>query len=209
MEFENWGWNAITISFIATMVMAAFTAWGLFYQLIAVWKNKSGLSVSVVWFSFGLGLYGVFALYGIELNSWALMLSGVSRGLLHLPILIGLWKFKGFSSFEKVLTVGVIASLVITGILPHRAWIFFVFSMVALVFVAAWPWEIYRNKDSGVVELKLICVYLANSVFWIIYGVAIGDWVLIVTSPLYTVVSLITVALCYIYRPAQNVDEAV
>ena len=50
MELENLGFNALTISFFATIFFSLLAAWGLIDQDRKIWSKKSGQSLSSIWF---------------------------------------------------------------------------------------------------------------------------------------------------------------
>ncbi len=205
IEFQSWGYNAATIGFIGTAMFTILEIWGLWQQNKTIWKNpeKRGASVSIPWFScFATGMT-VSAIYGVSINSVALIFTGVSLGLMHIPILIGLWKFKGYSRFEKILCLlflGVITAMAYTS---AKNWFMLIVSFGGAVFSLAQPYEIWKKKDAGVVEIKLLIVYLLGTFFWIIYSFAVGDWVLEILNPSYFAILALTTILWFKYRQTE------
>lgn len=202
MEFAQFGWNALTVGFLGTVLFTFAEAWGLWQQKRAIWENRSGESVSVIWFLYVAAVLVVMTIYAITINSITLTFNGLVLGILHAPILIGLWRFKGYTKIEK--TVGVCCLIAVTVMLasPFKDWFYLLFSAGNILFSLAQPYEIWKNKDSGVVEVKLLAVYLASTLFFIIYSFAIGDWVLKIISPAYLVIITLTILVWFRYRRA-------
>ncbi len=202
MELSQFGWNALTIGFLGAVFFTLVEAWGVWQQNRAIWKNQSGESVSVIWFSYFAALLAVVFIYGIAIKSILLILNGLLISILHIPILVGLWRFKGFTKTEKVMCACFLAAVVAMVIAPFKDWFFLLFTAGNILFSLNQPYEIWKNKNSGVVEIKLLAVYLASTLFWLIYGFAIGDWVLQIVNPAYMVTLTITVLVWFKYRRA-------
>lgn len=200
MELTQFGWNAVTISFLGTALFTLVESWGLWHQNKAIWKQKSGQSVSITWFSFFTATVVVVFVYGITINSIALIFNGLLLTLFHLPVLVGLWKFKGFNKAEKLLGVGLLVALAVMLATPIKDWFFLIFSFGLIASSVMQPIEIWRNKDAGVLEIKLLVSYLVSMSFWLVYSYAIRDWVLQIVAPLYLAVIVLTVAFWFRYR---------
>ena len=200
MEIDQLGWNAVTIGFFGTLFFSVLGAWGLWKQNAAIWKIRSGRSVSISYFSFYFSYFVVGFIYGLNKSLLALILHTGGRILFHIPILIGLWKFKRFTRGEKLLSSLFFIGIVLTCLLPVKDHSFFVYSVGSVIAYLAQPIEIFKNKDSGTVETKLHLIYLGSSTFWTIYGFATDDWVLKMTTPPIILIALLTIALCIKYR---------
>ena len=202
MELSQFGWNALTIGFLGTVLFTFVEAWGVWQQKRAIWENQSGESVSVIWFSYFAALMAVMLIYGITIKSITLILNGLLLAILHVPILVGLWRFKGYTRTEKAMTACFLAAIAAMAIVPFKDWFFLLFTAGNVLFSLGQPYEIWKNKNSGVVEIKLLAVYLVSSLFWLIYAYAIGDWVLQILSPAYSVILTLTVLVWFRYRRA-------
>lgn len=208
MELQQLGLNAVTVGALGVIFFAFVQAWGLWQQKKTIWKNQSGQSISVTWLSYFTCLDVVVFIYGWSINSIAMMVNG---GLifLYVLIMIGLWKFKGFSKLEKFLGICLLIVIVVTIFIPAKDWMFLIVSFGSILSLIMQPYEIWKNKNSGVVEIKLIIVYLISTTFWIIYGYTINDWVLKIICPSYFVIFSITVCFWFIYRnPNHSKKEA-
>ena len=200
MELKNFGWNAVTIGFGGTIFFTLLAAWGLWQQAKKIWLNKSGQSVSVFWFSYNIFLFSANIVYGYSINSLALVFNGTLLSLMHFPVLIGLAKFKGFKSIQKGLFILYLGLIILMVILPIKSQMYLLFSFVNIIALITQPWEIMKNKNSGMVEIKLIAVYLASTLFWVVYAFAINDWALQIICPTYLIIWIATLILWVKYK---------
>jgi uncharacterized protein with PQ loop repeat len=178
VEYQNWGLNTITLSFILSIAVTTISAWGLVKQNQIIWKTKQAEGVSVFWLSYYLALQLAILIYGLSLNSAALVLNGLLAAL-YFPVLWGLWKFKGFSSLEKLLALILAMAILAMALLPFKTQFFFVFAVGGLVSAAMQPLEMWRKKSAEGLSIKLIGTLLFGTAVWFTYGVAVQDWVLI------------------------------
>lgn len=200
LEIQKWGWNAVTISFVGTIFFTFLESWGLWQQNKAIWKSQSGEAVSVIWFSYAAALFSIIFVYSLSISSIALFINGLFILGTHIPILIGLWKFKGFRTIEKILAGLFLLSIIAMTVLPDKDWFFLLFSFVGIGFTAMQPIEILFKKSSGVVEIKLLAVIFTSTSFWVIYAFAVNDWVLKIICPSYLIIFGATILLWFKYR---------
>lgn len=193
-EFRGWGWDEkhlpITISFLGTSFFAVLGAWGLVKQNRKIWRDCSGDSVSVAWNSVFAFMFTAFFIYGIEINSLACIIQGVFRTLFYIPILVGLYRYKGFTQKESWLSILMFVAIVVMLIAPAKVVpvIFMSFSFAGVIAAGFQPWEIYKWKSRGNVSLELLVVYAMSIVFWAGYGYFIKDTLLAIMMSLYLVV---------------------
>ena len=200
MELENFGWNVVTIGFCGTIFFTLLAAWGLWQQAKKIWLNKSGQSVSVFWFSYNIFLFSANVVYGYSIKSLALIFNGALLSLMYLPVVIGLAKFKGFRPFQKWLFVLYLGLIILMVIVPIKSQMYLLFSIVNIIALITQPWEIMKNKNSGMVEVRLIVVYLASTMFWVAYAFAIKDWALQIICPTYLIIWIATLILWKKYK---------
>lgn len=200
VEFENFGW-AVAISFCGTTFFALYGAWGLIDQIKKLWAPpQSGEAVSVKWFSVYLFVFLSNLVYGTSQHSLALIIHSFCRVPFYPIILFGLWKFKGFTRTEWTILAALSPVLLSMVFLPYKAAFFVGFSCLGVAAALYQPWEIWREKSSGVVSLKLLAAYTTTTIFWFIYGLATHDrplWTM--ARPFFAVYSL-TIVLWVIYR---------
>jgi uncharacterized protein with PQ loop repeat len=199
MELENFGWNILTIGFLGTIFFTFLEGWGLWQQKKAIWDNRSGKSVSVAMFSYSAVLFAAVFVYGLSENKIALWFNGLLC-FVQIPILIGLWKFKGFKKKERYLGIFLLSCLTTMIILPYKDWFFLLLSFGFLAAKITQPIEICREKSAGVVEIRLYIIYFVSSFFWMWYALATGDWVLKILCPIFFVILITTIILWAKYR---------
>ena len=203
MEFRNFGWNALTVSFLGTVFFTILRAWAYWKQGRAIWRQRSGQSVPVVNYTYLTVAAAAMFVYGVETESVALIFNGSASVLFRTSIVVGLWKFKGFSRIEKILTALFIVGLAVVISIDIDPRLLMAF-LVGTVFVSLLqPFEIWRNRDAGVDEIRLLVVGLVNSLFWLVYAFACDDWALKLINPCFTALSLVTIVLWICYRPGR------
>jgi uncharacterized protein with PQ loop repeat len=211
MEFEQFGWNAQTISFIGAIVTSFIGFYGVIIQNRKIWKAKRAKSVNVTMMSYGTLFFAVGGIYGIFIHSWALMLMGL-RTILQLPVLVGTWKFKGFTRIEMALCVVWFAVLAVFIAVPDsdlrlfgmtrgmREWIYLAVSLGTIISFIPQPVEMIKERDSGELSLMFLLSAWIGIGFWTVYSFAFGIWVLMVSNPIMFALVTITVVLWFAFR---------
>jgi len=200
LELENLGFNALTISFFATIFFSLLAAWGLIDQDRKIWSKKSGQSLSSIWFICASFFFLSNIIYGIETRSIALTFGGFTRGSIHIPILFGIKKFKGFSRADWLIIVLLSTLSFFMAISGQKGTFFLVFSLGVMTLTALQPLEIWRQKASGVVSIKMLIIYTVSSIFWIVYSVACGDTYILIMTLGFLTLFLVTILLWFRYK---------
>lgn len=65
---------------------------------------------------------------------------------------------------------------------------------------------VLKTKSAASLPLTMCVVNLTNSLLWVVLGVLISDYVVLVSNAVGGVLSFVQVALCWIYRPSKVVD---
>jgi len=182
IEFENFGWNVISISFTATIFFSILAFYGLLDQVYKIYKNKSVKAISSIWIICGPALFGAITIYGYSIDSLAITISGIARGPLHIPIIVGIFLYRGLSKIDLAFIVFVIVILTLMWFSDHKDIYFIVITSGALIPTAIQPIKMWKEKNAGVVSLKMISIFTASTCFWIIYCTAIKDWPVLVFS---------------------------
>ena len=200
MEIFQDPWSARGIGAFGTIVFVFIGAWGLLEQNRKIWKYRSGASVSIPMYIFFASFTATTWIYGHERGRIPLIVSGIVRGAAHIPILIGLWKFKSFTALDIALAFGLALATVAMAFLPYKDVAYFLFSLGCMVISVMQPIEIWQKKDAGVVDVKLIIIYFLSSIFWTMYGFARDDWAIKYISPEFLVIWIVTIVLWFKYR---------
>jgi uncharacterized protein with PQ loop repeat len=198
VEWQGWGYNALTISFIGTAFFTILEGWGFCMQNRSIWQNKSGESISVSLFIYFGCLFITVIVYGYYIKSIAAIFNGM-LGFLHLPILFGLWKYKGYTKLEKG------ALYLFPLMIP--AMIFLLekdLLMISLLLGTIVPllmqlYEMWRAKSAGVLNASFIGILIISTAFWVVYAFAIRNWVMEVIYPLTLVILILIFVLRFRY----------
>src|SRR3989344_8841053 len=91
LEIQNWGYNLLTLSFIATVFFTVLQAWGLWKQNRKIRRERSGTSVSVISFGYFGSYFFALLAYGVHLKSIAIVFNGL-LGCLYIATLVEVWK---------------------------------------------------------------------------------------------------------------------
>ncbi|MDD5738493.1 MAG: hypothetical protein PHY72_00995 [Candidatus Pacebacteria bacterium] len=171
-EIASWG-----------IVIFAFIGAGpLVLQTVLVWlkKEEKGKSVSVIWFSYMFFLSVITIIYAYNIGSTPIKVNGIVRTLAHIPLILGLWKRKGFSKTEKIVFILLFLFTIFAYFYPKKGIIFLIVSVGMALVTLRQPYEIYRNKSIGLVRVEIIILYIFGNAFWIFYAFASekGGWVL-------------------------------
>lgn len=202
-EYQSWGWNALTVGSSGIIVFTLAEVWGAWKQNQKIWHEKSGESVSVNFFSYNFFSFTALIFYGAHIASGASIFNGLLM-LFYIPILLGLWKFKGFTCREKVLFVFFSTMVPTIAILPWKDEVFLIISAGIVYSVATMPWELWKTKRTGAVEIKLLVVFLISTMFWVAYAFAIGEWVLEILTTVNLFLLCLSTGLWFKYRAIER-----
>jgi len=202
LEYQNWGFNSLTIGSLGTLAFTIVEGWGLTKQNGTIWKTKSGESVSINLFSFLLFFLFAFFIYGLYIKSIAVIINGLVLGILHVPILFGLWRFKGFSRMEKVCFAISFAMIPAMIFVPWKDAVYIVIVSGAVFAIATQPWEIWERKSSGVVDIHLLVAYSLSTTFWVVYAFSTKQVPLEISTSITSIIIIVTLALWFKYRKA-------
>lgn len=174
VEYQRWGWNALTLSFLATIFLSFFDGYGLWDQRRQIKQKKSVKSLGTIWFLNQMFVFAQFLVYGIYIKSFALAFHGLEF-FLHLPIFLLVWKYhwkeKGTTRWEKFWLGTFVLTTV--GIVLLPAWRDTLFSLMYISRLPAFlnkPWAIWKEKSPGVVSVKMVFIFFIGSLFWVVYA---------------------------------------
>ena len=200
VEYRMWGLNAPTVSACATFVLTIAIGWTIWLQARKIWSEKKGQSMSVPWFIYFLFFNFTFFLYGVETNSLAKSFNGGVHSLMHVPVVTGLWKYKGFGRAEWTLLA--ITPLMIPAMLfiPWKGAVFAILFILALMSAATQPLELYRTKKPGTLEPRLVGGFATSGIFWTIFAISTNDRGMMFSMPVAVLVHGTTLVLWLKYR---------
>ena len=200
MELENLGWNILTLSSIATLIFTFFQTSRFFSQNKLIWSNKSGQSVSILKFSSTPAFFLLNGVYGYFIGSIIMPITSVLLTAMHVPILVGLYKFKGFSRIEKLLIPIFFLMTPVLVLIPAKTGFFMALAFLRMIPFAMQPLEIYKEKNVSVLDIKLFLAYLVGAFFWVTFYFAFGNLPLKIISSMNTLILVSIVFLYFKYR---------
>lgn len=199
IEIKNFGFNSLTITALMTMLFTIFQGYGVMIQNKMIWRKKSVESLSATLFFLYCFYFIAFFIYGLEKKSVAMTFNGL-LAIPYIPIVIGFLKFKRLNFKEKLslpLTMAVIPLMII---IPSKDIFLLILLMISLVILGTQPLEMIKTKKRGAVEIKFILIFSITSIFWLIYAIAISNWVLIIFNSSALILYAIIISLYYSYK---------
>ncbi len=196
IELEHWDWSSCGLTF--SLVITIWAAYEMLRQAVHLWSQPEMKGESL---SYNANAYFfitniVVGLYGWHFHKLALFINGGFMSLMYLPVMVGLFKLKPLKRLETlVLSPTLLIALIIS--VTHRSLLkemFFILSLGGLLFQLAIPWEIFRNKERGVVRVQVFVPFIFSTMVWWGYAIVTHDPVLIWTSPMYLAVLTVTIA---------------
>ncbi len=199
-EWQGFGFNSLTISFIGTIFFTLLQAWGLWSQHKTITKNKSGGAVSIGLFSYSTFSTITFFCYGLLTHGFAVIFNGLLLGFLYLIVLLDLVKFKKFTLSEKLITFGSFLFIPSIIFLPWKDAVLTLGMVISMFPLAMQPFEMWRKKSSLSVEIKFFGASALSNIFWFVYGISIGSLPLSIMNPISLIILSTTSYLWYKYR---------
>jgi len=181
VEYQNWGANAATFSFLVTVFFTCLQGWSLFAQNATIRRNRSGESLSTTFFIYTGCYFFMFLVYGITKNSIAFMFNGC-LGIPYIPIVLALYRFKGFQGGDWVALVLSLLMIPVV-VMLEGAWqdMFVLTGLFGIIIpLVGQVREMYRAKSSGSVEPKFVVTFMVANIFWFTYGLTTGQWIFVV-----------------------------
>lgn len=118
-EIQNFGWNLITASFLATLAFTTAQGYALYQQNRKILQHRSGKSTSFVFFSYYTFSALAVSIYGWYKHSLALSINGL-LGFIALAIIINLLRFKNISGPERLLGLGAAIVIPLIIVVPQK-----------------------------------------------------------------------------------------
>lgn len=202
IEFENFGWNAITVTFFFTTFFGLYGSWGLIKQICRVQRFGLG-SVSIIWSLTFAFMFATYLPFGIVAHKGAAFLQFFFRVPFYAYLIPLLYKANGGFSRKQwlliaALTVALLCSLVDAGK------VFVGISWFGALVAADQPWKIWSNRTNknctAAVSIELLWAYEASIGFWFIYGLSTQDSAIVAMAIPYILVYTVGIVLYYKYR---------
>ena len=198
IEFQKWGWNAISISFIRTIIFGLILGWGLFHQIKTIRKTDSAKSIPVIMSLYFAFHFFTFSVYGFRQHSLAMMING-SLGILWLGIYISATHRPDSLGRTKLESLFVVLPIVMS-LMEEPSILMTIMFVIASTILLDLPRQILQNKNSGSVDPKFLLCFICSSIFWAIYSACVLEWQLFITNIFGIFVMTLTLYLCAKYK---------
>jgi uncharacterized protein with PQ loop repeat len=199
IEYQNWGWNIITLSFIGTVIFSIIEGWGIWQQRNTINEKNSSQSLPMMANAYYCIFFICFLIYGIQMKSLAMIING----LLAIPFIamyISALKTPDNEGVRKWhLSFLVLIPLVLFS--TYSKEIFGTMILVACLIGTQTPIEILRNKDSGSVEPKFLWSLTISVGFWTIYAWCINDKAVFIANAYSFLMLSYSIYIWHIYSP--------
>lgn len=199
MDFSL-GWNAASIGFVGILMCTLIEVWGFILQLRNIRRNKSEQSLSVYMLGYQLLFLLVSLLYGAIKPDLGIAINSGALAVCVLLVLCSMQKYRTFSPWE--IQYGILLLVVFVAVLafPDKELAFLLIFIGSIIAFLAQPLKIWRKKDSGVVEIKLLAVLFISSLFWVAYAFGRNNWALKIANPTFLAVLGLTILVWLRYR---------
>lgn len=179
IELQGFGPNMLTVAFIATIIFSLIQAYGLWEQIETIRDTQSIRSISVPYFTYFTIHFLCFTLYGFKHERLAFIVTGVLLVIMHgrvLNVAIGY----GADVYRYIPIVIVLMCIFVRSPLWIDHWVIGILYCVGTVFLTLVPIQMLRMKGRGSVSIVWLATICGSVIFWLIYGLAIDDRVLVI-----------------------------
>lgn len=194
--------NLYTFSVCGFVISTIVAGWGLWLQNLRIWgeSEKKGKSVPVNMNSYFLFLMFVQMSYALSVHDFLLDFNALVRLVLYIAICLGLCKVKGLTKSEKIFLLVMYAISTVICLAPHKDWSFLILCLGGLAMTVEMPYQIWKQKSRGVVDLWFLLTAIFNTLFWVSYGFITNNWVLKANCPLFLALYILTMILWFRYK---------
>jgi uncharacterized protein with PQ loop repeat len=176
IEFQHPGLNVVTISALGTAFFTLLQSWGTTKQYRTIRRLQSGKSIPMIFLAFMSAEFVAFGIYGFRQSSLAMTFNGIC----FLPTVLAYFAAGRYPDGDGKRLWHAVFILFIFGMLwvKNPQWVLGAMMVTICVVFTQSPIEIYRKKDAGAVDPRMVISYIAASVFWATYAWCIRDWVI-------------------------------
>lgn len=189
--------TAVTALVIVFGILSTFA---LGKQTHTIYSKQSGSGVSVILYLYNLGFLTAAIIYGVRYQSFNLVLSCLVALALSSLIIVGLFQYKTWTRVEC-------AAIPLAIFMPFAMLygakmdvLYAVFSIGSSAVLALQPWELWKQKTIGVLDIEPLVVFLASNAVWSTYALMIGALGLFVGSAVKVALLALTSILWFHYR---------
>ncbi len=179
IELQGFGWNWLTASSVVIITLNLWQFAAYTKQGTAIWREQSTEAMSITFTIMVASILAGTLWYGILINSLSLILAGCSF-VPGIVLVAGAFRYGQPASKDKVLlAIGIIAPFSFS--LPiNPAYVFAMFAAATIVPLVSQLLAFYRANNRGVARGELLFTYVIKNTAFLVFGLAIQDWVLII-----------------------------
>ena len=175
-EYRGWGWNVITISFLATIALTfGLQLPSLINQAMTIWKNRSAKGVEMLTFIAFFTYFTVFVVYAFATHSGAGMVNTSVLLIPQLFILAGIIRFNNLRTIDVFASAAGAALLLLAIFSENKESSYMIASLVVFVGLLLQPIAMIKTKTSANVALSFPLSFASVCTVWTLYGVAVSD----------------------------------
>jgi hypothetical protein len=184
IEFERFGWNWLTLSFISLFIVTSWQYRGYTLQASRIWKMKSVQSLSIIMATSLFFVMAAILWYGIVTRSFTLVYTG---GLCvpSLFIMLGAWKFGRPNGKDILCLAFCTGGLMLYSFPINPAWILMGYSLGSVLPLTAQLFKLYKVKARGVLHGEWLATSVIKNVLLNIFAFTAQDLVYMVMSPIF------------------------
>lgn len=202
VEYKEFGFNTLTVAAIMTILFSFLQAYGIYKQGKEIWQKKSGEAIASVFFFYNFFYFFIFLIFGLMENKLAVIING-SLCFFYIPVLLGLKKYKKFSSLDRLMIILMLIASSSIFFYPRKDQLLFAFSLISLIVIIKQFREFIKERQLGAFSKKYLQMFFVTGIFWCIYFAAIGQWLLEITC----VIGTILYALILILQRRWEMEE--
>lgn len=210
VEYRNFGWNAATTGFLATIALTLIQGWSLFRQNSTIWKNRSGEPLLPSLFIYSASYCGMLIAYGVLEGRAAAMFNG----LLIVPyglVAVSLFRFGSYSKSDWLAGLSFPWLVPVMSVLgqPERDYFFIFGATVVIVPIFGQIRKLSLAAIAGSIEPRFILALMVSNLFWAIYGIATDNLPMSILNPASFLILCLFLVLYYTFknRAAKEADH--
>ena len=197
VEFQHFGANPLTVSFIGTVVCTVLQGWGLWKQWETIGEERSGEAVPALLYGYFAAIFASTIVFGFRAHTLALMLNG-TLGFGYLKVYLRATSYAD-NPGRKLWHILFVLFLPIMAVCPDPDQFTFVLLGIGTLTIFMWPIKMVLRKTKGVNEISFLWTFFASSAFWLGYYWYVDIMPLFIINVVSVPTVAVTIALWYWY----------
>lgn len=199
IEIKNFGFNAITVSAIITIILSTYQMWGITKQIATIRRRQSTETIFMPLFIFGFFYLVTAIIYGVYMERLSIIYNGLAS-VFFLVLLLVAWRYKKINTIDIVSLLIFSLMIPIMIIVPNKKVAYMGCASIMLLGALSQLLLLIKNKKRGALEPKLFKVYVVTNSSWLIYGIITKDWALQLSYSISVTIMILMVVLLRRYK---------